>query len=577
LKTTRTKDFLRVCWPFAASAVFLTMIQPPIGWSFLAWVSLVPLVLVCSPDARPKALALAAYLVSLVYWLGNLYWVFPVTIVGWAVYCLYQGLLWPIVALGLRYCRIKKVPLILAVPVLFVGAERLQGFFLGGFFWRFLAHSQYQNIRLIQIADIFGAAGVSFLIAMVNALIADVIIATRKKHLITIQALLKTAVVYLAVFATIIYGRFRISESGSFTTAGPRVACLQSNVPQSVKRTFTNETELFDALMKDSIAAARAGAELIVWPETMVQAILNKDVWPFLVSSETPKDFDKALCEHAEDEAYVIVGAYGAEIRHRQSKPYLARFNSAFLYTIDGEQSPEQYDKIHLVPFGEVVPFRRSLPWLYDFLMKFTPYNYDYSLDYGSSYTIFQIAARRGPRGDYRFSVLICYEDTVPAIARRFALDRKGRKQVHWLVNISNDGWFVRFTDQGQVIPSTELVQHVAICVFRAVENRLAVLRSVNTGISCLIDPVGRIRNGSLDGTMPYNALDRKGIAGWFVDKVPIDTRVTFFSKYGQWLDSWCAAFLVLLVSVPPLARFVRTKKRLTALSDNANEDSGKT
>ncbi|MHC4665240.1 MAG: hypothetical protein ACYS9T_04690, partial [Planctomycetota bacterium] len=118
MKRAKTRDILLLGWPFVASAVMLTMIQPPISWSPLAWVALLPFVLICSPEAKPKPLAVAAYLISLVYWLGNLYWVFPITIVGWAAFCLYTALLWPILALALRHCRTKKIPLFLAVPVL---------------------------------------------------------------------------------------------------------------------------------------------------------------------------------------------------------------------------------------------------------------------------------------------------------------------------------------------------------------------------------------------------------------------------------------------------------------------------
>jgi apolipoprotein N-acyltransferase len=153
---------------FIGSATMLTVIQAPISWSGLAWIALVPFILACSPDVKIKPLFFTAYLVSLCYWLGNLYWMLPVTPTGWIAFCMYTALLWPMTAICLRYCRTRKIPLFLAVPVLVVGAERLQGLFLGGFFWRHLSHSQYANITLIQIADIFGAAGVSFLIAMVN-------------------------------------------------------------------------------------------------------------------------------------------------------------------------------------------------------------------------------------------------------------------------------------------------------------------------------------------------------------------------------------------------------------------------
>ncbi|MHC4187997.1 MAG: carbon-nitrogen hydrolase family protein [Planctomycetota bacterium] len=161
---------------------------------------------------------------------------------------------------------------------------------------------------------------------------------------------------------------------------------------------------------------------------------------------------------------------------------------------------------------------------------------------------------------------MICYEDVVPYIARNFTLDENGQKRLHWLVNISNDGWFVRF-DKDNVTASTELVQHTAVCVFRAVENRLAVVRSVNTGISCLIDTLGRIKNGFLDGDLPKIALERTACQGWFVDTVPIDKRTTIFSKTGQWLGLSCAVCFVLLA----VAAF---KKPKAAKKEHENENS---
>jgi len=212
---------------------------------------------------------------------------------------------------------------------------------------------------------------------------------------------------------------------------------------------------------------------------------------------------------------------------------------------------------------------RKSLSGLYQMLMKvkFIPYNYDYSLDYGSEYTVFEMTGDNGNQNQvYRFGVMICYEDTVPAIARRFALDKHQTKILDWLVNISNDGWFVRFKDQ-KVVPSTELPQHTAVCAFRAVENRLAVLRSVNTGISCLIDSSGRIKDGFSAGTLPSEAMARIGMAGWFTDRIPIDKRITFFSKYGEWLDYCCEVCLISLIIVSLSAKYLRTRKHRSHLS----------
>ncbi|NQT00534.1 MAG: apolipoprotein N-acyltransferase [Planctomycetes bacterium] len=556
------KNILLCGLPFLATAAMLTVIQPPISWAPLAWVAFVPFILACSPDTKPRRLILVSYVTSLFYWLGNLYWIVPVTIAGWIAFCLYTAVLWPVLALSLRYCKAKKVPLFLASAVLVVGIERAQGLFLGGFFWRFLAHSQYQNLTLIQIADTFGAAGLSFLIAMVNGLLAELIIAARQKNLFKITQLPKTALVCTAVVATIIYGRWRISQEEQCLKLGPYVAALQSNVPQSVKRSFKSGEDLFNGLMEQSKAALRDEAELIVWPETMVQATLNPEVLRILKPLDQWNVFDKALREHAKDNAFVLVGAYGGELAIRENLDVhlVKRYNSAFLYKRDGEKAPQSYNKIHLVPFGEVLPFRKRCLWLYNFLMKFTPFNYDYSLDAGSEYTVFEMTGQNPETQPYKFGVMICYEGTVPAIARRFALDKKGTKRIDWLVNISNDGWFVRFKD-GKVLSSAELPQHAATCAFRAVENRLAVVRSVNTGISCLIDSSGRIRNGFLAGTLPPDAMSRTGMPGWMLDRISIDKRTTFFSKYGEWLGFCCQLCLILPIILSLSARFLRTGK----------------
>jgi apolipoprotein N-acyltransferase len=130
-------------------------------------------------------------------------------------------------------------------------------------------------------------------------------------------------------------------------------------------------------------------------------------------------------------------------------------------------------------------------------------------------------------------------------------VDDAGKRKVDWLVNISNDGWYVKFDkDTGEVIPSGELSQRTAISVFRAVENRISILRSVNTGVSCIIDPVGNIRDGFIDGDLPVKAMDRVGVEGWFVDKIKIDKRVTFFGKHRQWLDLFFSAGFVCVIII---------------------------
>jgi apolipoprotein N-acyltransferase len=192
--------------------------------------------------------------------------------------------------------------------------------------------------------------------------------------------------------------------------------------------------------------------------------------------------------------------------------------------------------------------------------MKFSPYDFDYNLTPGTQFSVFNIKGKAKEK-TYRFGVMICYESTIPAIARGFALDGNGAKKVDWLVNISNDGWFVKFSN-GKVGPSTELQQHTIASIFRAVENRLSVLRSVNTGISCLIDPLGRIQDGYLAGDLPVRAFNRAGVEGYFADRVVIDSRVTVFSRYGQWLGKACRIIVLGILILLPSAWIVRNIKK---------------
>ena len=119
-------------------------------------------------------------------------------------------------------------------------------------------------------------------------------------------------------------------------------------------------------------------------------------------------------------------------------------------------------------------------------------------------------------------------------------------------------------------------VEHAAVTAFRAVENRLAVVRSVNTGISCVIDSLGRIRDGYAEGTLPKEAMARTGMAGWFVDMVPIDKRISFFSKYGEWLDYCCELCVILLIISLLSVKFFRTTRWKVLLSRRSNEKSAR-
>jgi len=547
LKKAQLKPVLFTFLAFGASVFLLTVIQVPFGAGFLAWVALVPFILVCSGDAKPWRLVWVSYIVSLIYWLGNLYWIAIVTVPAYILFCMYLGLYWPLLALCVRYCR-KKVPggLFIIAPLLFVGAEAWQGILITGFSWRLLGHSQYANLSIIQIADIFGATGVSFIIAMVNGLAAALVIDASERKVFRRPNILKTAFVFLVLLVTILYGRWRIGQTEEFIGPGPLVGSVQPNIPSNIKELAEAGDEILAKLTERSDACIEAGAKLVAWPETIVLATLNKDYLKLCPPDTRPRIFDKVISEHAKERVYVLLGAHAAIIGLKGDEYVVTdRYNSAFLYRPDGEQDPNRYDKIHLVPFGEYIPLRESIPFIADLVVKLSPYDYDYHLTHGRDYTIFKMT---DGQADYGFGVLICYEDTDPVVTRKMVVGANGAKRADWLVNISNDGWYVRFKN-GKVLPSVELGQRTAISAFRAVENRISILRSVNTGISCIIDSVGRIKNGFLAGDLPAGAMERQGVAGWFVDRIETDERVTFFSKHHQWLDFSCATgWLVVII-----------------------------
>jgi apolipoprotein N-acyltransferase len=270
-----------------------------------------------------------------------------------------------------------------------------------------------------------------------------------------------------------------------------------------------------------------------------------------------PMIYHRTIANHVRGKAYVLFGAHRAvfEMVNDDDLNVLERYNSAYLYDPNGVQDPMRYDKIHLIPFGEFMPLKKRFPWLYNMISILSPYDYDYHLTQGSEYDRFEIETSGTT---YDFGVLICYEDTDGEIARQMSWQQEKGK-ADFLVNISNDGWYVLYRE-GQVIPSAELSQRTAICAFRAVENRISIVRSVNAGISCLIEPTGRIRDGFVEGDLPYRAMQRQGVEGWFVDRVVIDDRVTAFSQTGSaW--GWLLRGLILGLAAMALSEKMSLRK----------------
>jgi apolipoprotein N-acyltransferase len=298
---------------------------------------------------------------------------------------------------------------------------------------------------------------------------------------------------------------------------------------------------------------------MIVWPETCVGCSINPeflngnptDEWG---QKEQPhgKVFADAVTSLAKTAgSYLVVGAISKEYYPAGHYPAVDKFNSALVYDRDGRYL-DRYDKIRLVLFGEVVPFRFTWPALYRFLNEnMTPYGkdgFEYSLTCGREYKRFTM---KTSHGEYRYSVAICYEDTMADLIRKFVQPKDGRKQIDFLINLSNDGWFNH---------SCELPQHLEICVFRAVENRLAIARSVNTGISGFISPNGEISNLVSSNGRVWGP----GIRGAEMQELKIDSRIALYSRIGD----WPVIVMTILVAV---GGFFPGPKKKTASVNTAN------
>jgi apolipoprotein N-acyltransferase len=234
----------------------------------------------------------------------------------------------------------------------------------------------------------------------------------------------------------------------------------------------------------------------------------------------------------------------------------LKQYNSALLVNADGSTG-ERYDKIHRIPFGEYIPLREEWPWL----ARFTPYDgLSYHLSQGKELKRFEL-------GRYKFGVLICYEDTDPALARQYGVPHPDGPPVDFLVNISNDGWYAGTSEHNE---------HLAIARFRAVETRKSVARAVNMGISAIIDPNGRVLkpwtkfdNGVRSWDIPAGAINvadlplgewnqYKQCSGVLTASMPIDHRITLYSLWGDWFANTCWVIVIVgvILALMPARRF---------------------
>lgn len=557
---------------------FGLIFPPRTAWP-LAFVCLAPWAYAACVTQRAWVVHWGSFFAGWIAFLVNLSWLLPVTGLGFVALAFYLALYWTLAAWALRTGLRAGISPVWTLSIVWTACEFLRAWIMTGFPWLFLSHAFYQQVAFIQISDLVGAYGVTFIAAMCNGLFVEVLLYWRpgatirpKLSRIAVGAAMTLAVLGAANW----YGKSRIE--GAQFEMGPRIAVIQEDfLLSNTELPAPFHYQLARYFMLAAEAMREKKPDLIAFPETAWSATQNLG---FVESGSNSTEFSFGKQSHALTSA-LARGDFGPmnkqftsweiQIRERSQEiprlrefanfprlpmetghpstlvvgaiaraeypeavyPRSKKFNSVLIYDPDGNQRVERYDKMHLVPFGEIVPFRNmkllgvDLHWLYRLLNGLSPFSdggkIEYSLWPGTQPTVFTV---RVDDRDWRFGTPVCYEDVMPYLVRRLVWDGN-RRRADFLINVSNDGWFLH---------SAELPQHLAAAVFRAVENRVGIARAVNTGISGFIDPNGRIhslvqKNGISHGV---------GIVGWQVDHVRVDSRDSFYGRTGDWFAIGC-------------------------------------
>ncbi|WP_028313297.1 apolipoprotein N-acyltransferase [Desulfatibacillum aliphaticivorans] len=451
------------------SGVLLTLAYPQADLWWIAWFAFLPLLFAVRNKSWSAAFGLG-FLTGLIHNIGLVYWVdgvmrqyggipwyasFPLLFLLAVYLSVYMGLF----AAFTRKGPVRPLRSLFFAPALWVCLEYARTYLITGFPWGLLGHTQYQNLEIIQIADLTGAYGVSALIILVNyglyllgaSLYSGTLFGPTLSRTRGMLAILLTGMI---VGGAYYYGVLRLDQvkQSCKNAEAIEVAVIQGNIDQNIKWNPAYQEHTVDTYVRLTKSAVSPKTELAIWPESAM---------PFYFSATEPFLTARVLNEAREDNLYLLTGSMSFE--RTEKDPIF--YNSAFLIGQNGKVLGK-YDKAHLVPWGEYVPLKKYMPFINNLVEQVSDFS----------------PGRKGealPANGVNLGVLICYEIIFPSLARHQVLDG-----ANLLVTITNDAWFGR---------SSAPYQHFSTAVFRAVENRRAVARAANTGVSGFIDPTGKI------------------------------------------------------------------------------------
>jgi len=504
------------------SGLLLASCFTPLEWCAVAWFSLVPLILVARYSSPGSAFKWGL-VCGVAFWAPALAWLLVLAEKGVPAPIAYLVLLL-LVGYGSLYIALfamtvsrwfatwgtenwrKNLGYTVAIPLLWVGIEFLRSHLVSGFPWNTLGVSQALatnqfSMSVCQLAEFGGGYAVSGLIVLLNAGLAMTIIRLRGVSVgRTYRTHPELTVSLVAVGAGVlcgasILGKFPISEPPNVS-----IAVVQPNIPQLEKWDDDFAQKIYSTLNDLTRSALCPGLDLIVWPETSV---------PFPIFWEESVSFMADLLTNG---VPILIGSTDDRLMDRGIV-----YNSSALLEADGQGLPSQiYNKQHLAPLGEYIPFSDVFPKL---VAAVAPAGW-VGLTGGTNTVVFRLKNRP----QLQFAPLICFEDAFPVLAKNAV-----RAGARLLIDQTNDAWFD---------VSGGARQHLSHCIFRCIENRVPAVRAANTGVSCFIDRAGRIRpDAILDqckaGVLPISA---------FVPSAQMP--LTFYTRYGDAVFAFpCAIF----------------------------------
>jgi apolipoprotein N-acyltransferase len=532
----------RYSWA-AVGGLALAASFPKVGIAGLAWIGPGSILFASQGRSWGEVFRIGfaggfAYALAAFYWL--LFIPFPAgAIAGWLALSAYLGLYtatWVWLCWKACPCQTRSLQALLETPlplrllwafgcaVLWVGLEMLLARLFTGFPWNLLGASQYAILPLIQVAELTGVYGISFLIAWFSVSLATATVQLAS-HPIESKAWWGDLILPLvALVGTVGFGSSRLARMHS-PDRTLKAVLIQPSIPQTLIWDTNQNAVRFTELIELSERALKqvTNAQLLVWPEAAVPNMLRYELETYQAVTNL------ALSHHV----WMILGSDDAVARPGGDEPEVDYYNSSFLVNPKGDVLAT-YRKRRLVIFGEYIPLEH---WLG--LMK-------YLTPVGGSFT-----AGRGPMPfafpdlQVKCSVLICFEDIFPDLIPEYVTP-----DTDFLLNLTNNGWFGESAAQWQ---------HAANAVLRAIENRIPLVRCANNGLTCWVDAYG----GMHDVYYP-DSKDVYG-AGFKTVDIPLLARgekrpLTFYTRHGDWFGWACAALSGALVAMV-LGREVKRRR----------------